>query len=82
MADEQEDAISHLKIFAPKMPKRKNTSHHNQNRKDHRNGIKQPDKNSLSTNGTDDKILRNAIYSKKYNQVGREKYSELYGEQE
>lgn len=64
------------------MPKRKNTSHHNQNRKDHRNGIKQPDKSILSTNGMDPKILKNLEYSVKYNQIGRQKYEELHGKQD
>lgn len=64
------------------MPKRKNTSNHNQTKKDHRNGIKQPDNTLLTTNGMDPKILKNLEYSKKYNNIGREKYEELHGEQD
>lgn len=59
------------------MSKRKNTSNQNSAKKDHKNGIKQPDKSFLTTNGMDEKILKNLEYSKKYNGVGRANYQEL-----
>ncbi|KAI6180914.1 60S ribosomal protein L29-like protein [Aphelenchoides besseyi] len=48
------------------MAKSKNTSHHNQNRKDHRNGIYKPKRQTkVSMKGVDPKFLRNLRYSKK-----------------
>ncbi|TKR82886.1 hypothetical protein L596_016558 [Steinernema carpocapsae] len=50
------------------MAKSKNTSHHHQNRKDHRNGIKRPRKQRfLSMKGVDQKFLRNLRFAKKGN---------------
>ncbi|KRH94068.1 hypothetical protein M153_3930001060 [Pseudoloma neurophilia] len=64
------------------MSKKKNTSNQNAARKDHRNGIKQPDKSFLTTKGMDQKILDNLAYSRKYNGIGRAKYEELHGKQD
>ncbi|GLH13761.1 hypothetical protein R5R35_009562 [Gryllus longicercus] len=50
------------------MAKSKNHTNHNQNRKDHRNGIKKPRRfRHESTLGVDPKFLRNLRYSKKNN---------------
>ncbi|KAK0414451.1 hypothetical protein QR680_011435 [Steinernema hermaphroditum] len=50
------------------MAKSKNTSHHHQNRKDHRNGIKRPTKQRfMSMKGVDQKFLRNLRFAKKGN---------------
>lgn len=62
------------------MPKRKNTCRRNQSRKDHRNGIKEPDKKILSTNGMDPKLLENLRFSRMYNGIGRAEYNKLYGD--
>lgn len=64
------------------MAKQKNTSNQNSAKKDHKNGIKQPDKSFLSTKGMDQKILDNLAYSKKYNGIGRVEYEKIHGEQE
>lgn len=65
------------------MSKKKNTSHHNQNRKNHRNGIKKLDKyRKISLRGVDVKLLKNTFYAKKYMGIGRARYEELYGHQE
>ncbi|CAH0552072.1 unnamed protein product [Brassicogethes aeneus] len=50
------------------MAKSKNHTNHNQNRKDHRNGIKKP-KRFLheSTLGMDAKFLKNQKFSKRHN---------------
>lgn len=50
------------------MAKSKNHTNHNQNRKDHRNGIKRPKRyRHESTLGVDPKFLRNLRFSKKHN---------------
>ncbi|CAN8001359.1 unnamed protein product, partial [Ixodes hexagonus] len=50
------------------MAKTKNHTNHNQNRKDHRNGIKRPKKGShLSMRGVDPKFLKNLRFSRKHN---------------
>lgn len=64
------------------MSKKKNTSNQNSAKKDHKNGIKQPDLTFLSTKGMDEKILNNLEYSKKYNNIGRVEYEKCHGEQE
>jgi len=50
------------------MAKSKNHTSHNQNRKDHRNGIKKPRRVRYpSLRGVDPKLLRNMHFSKKHN---------------
>nr|ACV20951.1 large subunit ribosomal protein 29 [Diplogasteriana schneideri] len=50
------------------MAKSKNHTSHNQNRKDHRNGIKKPIKQRyLSMKGVDPKFLKNLRFAKKHN---------------
>ncbi|VDK64549.1 unnamed protein product [Anisakis simplex] len=50
------------------MAKSKNHTSHNQNRKDHRNGIKRPMKHRfLSLKGVDKKFLKNLRFAKKHN---------------
>ncbi|KAH3819453.1 hypothetical protein DPMN_121188 [Dreissena polymorpha] len=50
------------------MAKSKNTSHHNQNRKQHRNGIYKPKRSRHPSNkGVDPKFLRNMRFAKKHN---------------
>uniref|UniRef100_A0A0N5AJV0 60S ribosomal protein L29 n=1 Tax=Syphacia muris TaxID=451379 RepID=A0A0N5AJV0_9BILA len=50
------------------MAKSKNHTNHNQNRKDHRNGIKRPKKHRfMSMEGVDKKFLRNLKFAKKHN---------------
>ncbi|KAL3989855.1 60S ribosomal protein L29-1 domain protein [Acanthocheilonema viteae] len=50
------------------MAKSKNHTNHNQNRKDHRNGIKKPKKHRfMSMKGVDQKFLRNLRFAKKHN---------------
>lgn len=50
------------------MAKSKNHTNHNQNRKDHRNGIKKPTRyRNESTRGMNQKFLRNQRYAKKHN---------------
>ncbi|KAI5177937.1 large subunit ribosomal protein L29e [Pancytospora epiphaga] len=51
------------------MAKRTHHTNNNQNRKDHRNGIKRPKKHKLvDTPGINDKRLRNIIISRLKNQ--------------
>lgn len=61
------------------MAKRKNASQHNQNRKDHRNGIKRVRFNWKSTKGRNAKILRNTEYAQKYQGIGKAAYETKYG---
>ncbi|OAF67011.1 60S ribosomal protein L29 [Intoshia linei] len=50
------------------MAKSKNTSHHHQNRKDHRGGIKKPKRQlKMSLRGLEQKYVRNMKYAKKNN---------------
>ncbi|XP_074646090.1 large ribosomal subunit protein eL29-like [Tubulanus polymorphus] len=50
------------------MAKSKNASNHNQNRKQHRNGIKRPRTHRYpSLKGVDPKFLRNLRFAKKHN---------------
>ncbi|KAJ8047395.1 60S ribosomal protein L29 [Holothuria leucospilota] len=50
------------------MAKSKNHTNHNQNRKNHRNGIKKPRKfRNMSLSGMDRKYLRNMRFAKKHN---------------
>uniref|UniRef100_A0AC35UGI8 60S ribosomal protein L29 n=1 Tax=Rhabditophanes sp. KR3021 TaxID=114890 RepID=A0AC35UGI8_9BILA len=50
------------------MAKSKNHTAHNQNRKDHRNGIKKPLKQRfISMKGVDQKYLKNLRYTQKAN---------------
>nr|ACV20949.1 large subunit ribosomal protein 29 [Rhabditidoides sp. RS5443] len=50
------------------MAKSKNHTSHNQNRKDHRNGIKRPTKQRyMSMKGVDPKFLKNLRFAKKHN---------------
>nr|ABR87314.1 large subunit ribosomal protein 29 [Pristionchus sp. 15 RS5229] len=50
------------------MAKSKNHTSHNQNRKDHRNGIHKPTKQRyLSMKGVDPKFLKNLRFAKKHN---------------
>lgn len=50
------------------MAKSKNHTAHNQNRKDHRNGIHRPKKQrKQSMKGVDQKLLRNMRFSRKNN---------------
>uniref|UniRef100_A0A914ZHI1 60S ribosomal protein L29 n=2 Tax=Parascaris TaxID=6254 RepID=A0A914ZHI1_PARUN len=50
------------------MAKSKNHTSHNQNRKNHRNGIKRPKKHRfMSMKGVDKKFLRNLRFAKKHN---------------
>ncbi|KAG8201767.1 hypothetical protein JTE90_012826 [Oedothorax gibbosus] len=50
------------------MAKSKNHTAHNQNRKDHRNGIKRPSRfTKMSMRGMDAKFLKNLKYAKKHN---------------
>ncbi|VDN23487.1 unnamed protein product [Gongylonema pulchrum] len=54
------------------MAKSKNHTSHNQNRKDHRNGIKRPKKHRfMSMRGVDQKFLRNLRFAKKHNKKFR-----------
>ncbi|KAM7295358.1 60S ribosomal protein L29 [Ixodes scapularis] len=56
------------------MAKTKNHTNHNQNRKDHRNGIKRPKKGChLSMRGVDPKFLKNLRFSRKHNRKGLKK---------
>merc|ERR1712090_65764 len=57
-----------------KMAKSKNYSHHNQNRKNHRNGIKKPKTHRhASQDGMDRKFLKNLRFSKRNNKLGKKK---------
>ncbi|CAF1021174.1 unnamed protein product, partial [Didymodactylos carnosus] len=57
-----------------KMAKSKNHTNHNQNRKDHRNGIKRPQSQRFpSLKGVDPKYIRNLKFTKKHNRVARKK---------
>nr|ACV20955.1 large subunit ribosomal protein 29 [Myctolaimus sp. RS5442] len=50
------------------MAKSKNHTNHNQNRKDHRNGIhKQRKQRYMSMKGVDPKFLKNLRFAKKHN---------------
>ena len=50
------------------MAKSKNHTNHNQNKKNHRNGIKKPKTGRYASNvGVDQKFLRNQRYAKKNN---------------
>jgi len=54
------------------MAKSKNHTNHNQNRKDHRNGIKRPQSQRFpSLKGVDPKYIRNLKFTKKHNRVAR-----------
>jgi len=56
------------------MAKSKNHTNHNQNRKDHRNGIKRPQSQRFpSLKGVDPKYIRNLKFTKKHNGVARKK---------
>ncbi|RTG83019.1 large subunit ribosomal protein L29e [Schistosoma bovis] len=53
------------------MAKSKNHTSHNQNRKQHRNGIHKPKKQRYpSLKGVDPKFLRNMRFAKKHNKRG------------
>ncbi|KAI2804190.1 60S ribosomal protein L29 [Blomia tropicalis] len=55
------------------MAKSKNHTNHNQNRKDHRNGIHRPKKlRKQSWKGVDQKLLRNMRFSRKNNKSRQE----------
>ncbi|KAH7645446.1 ribosomal protein L29 [Dermatophagoides farinae] len=55
------------------MAKSKNHTNHNQNRKDHRNGIHRPKKmRKQSMKGVDQKLLRNMRFSRKHNKSREE----------
>lgn len=50
------------------MAKSKNHTNHNQNKKNHRNGIKKPRKQThTSLKGVDPKFLKNQRFAKKHN---------------
>ncbi|KAH7698584.1 large subunit ribosomal protein 29 [Aphelenchoides avenae] len=50
------------------MAKSKNHTNHNQNKKDHRNGIHKPKRTRyVSQKGVDPKFLRNLKFAKKHN---------------
>jgi len=54
------------------MAKSKNHTNHNQNRKDHRNGIKRPQSQRFpSLTGVDPKYVRNLKFTKRHNRVAR-----------
>ena len=54
------------------MAKSKNHTNHNQNRKDHRNGIKRPQSQRFpSLTGVDPKYVRNLKFTKHHNHVAR-----------
>ncbi|CAF1094452.1 unnamed protein product [Rotaria sordida] len=54
------------------MAKSKNHTNHNQNRKDHRNGIKRPKSQRFpSLTGVDPKYVRNLKFTKHHNHVAR-----------
>ena len=54
------------------MAKSKNHTNHNQNKKDHRNGIKRPKTERFpSLTGVDPKYVRNLKFTKKHNRVAR-----------
>ncbi|CAH0388642.1 unnamed protein product [Bemisia tabaci] len=60
------------------MAKSKNHTNKNQNRKDHRNGIKKAKKHRyISTRGVDHKFLRNLKYSKKGNLSPAKQYARM-----
>ncbi|KAH9400416.1 60S ribosomal protein L29 [Tyrophagus putrescentiae] len=55
------------------MAKSKNHTNHNQNRKDHRNGIHRPKKfRTQSWEGVDQKLLRNMRFARKGNKTREE----------
>ncbi|CAF0802505.1 unnamed protein product [Adineta steineri] len=54
------------------MAKSKNHTNHNQNKKDHRNGIKRPQSQRFpSLTGVDPKYVRNLKFTKHHNRVAR-----------
>ncbi|CAF2063595.1 unnamed protein product [Rotaria magnacalcarata] len=54
------------------MAKSKNHTNHNQNKKDHRNGIKRPQSQRFpSLSGVDPKYVRNLKFTKHHNHVAR-----------
>jgi len=54
------------------MAKSKNHTNHNQNNKDHRNGIKRPQSQRFpSLKGVDPKYVRNLKFTKRHNRVAR-----------
>ncbi|XP_077546129.1 ribosomal protein L29 [Haemaphysalis longicornis] len=56
------------------MAKTKNHTNHNQNRKDHRNGIKRPKKGlKPSMRGVDAKFVKNMRFAKRHNKKGLKK---------
>ncbi|KAH8871846.1 hypothetical protein MN116_006198 [Schistosoma mekongi] len=56
------------------MAKSKNHTSHNQNKKQHRNGIIRPKKQRYpSLKGVDPKFLRNMRFAKKHNKRGNKK---------
>lgn len=62
------------------MAKKKNHTNHNQNKKNHRNGIKKVLWKPIeSKRGVNQKLLQNMIYAKKYNNIGRAAYEEKHG---
>merc|ERR1712137_785813 len=64
----------HILYKSCKMAKSKNYSHHNQNRKNHRNGIKKPKTHRhASQDGMDRKFLKNLRFSKRNNKLGKAK---------
>ncbi|CAF0732435.1 unnamed protein product [Didymodactylos carnosus] len=63
------------------MAKSKNHTNHNQNRKDHRNGIKRPQSQRFpSLKGVDPKYIRNLKFTKKHNRVARKKVLKQFRE--
>ncbi|KAF8791851.1 60S ribosomal protein L29 like protein [Argiope bruennichi] len=59
------------------MAKSKNHTNHNQNRKDHRNGIKKPSRfRKESMRGVDPKFLKNLKFSRKHNKKLRKQVKE------
>ncbi|KAI1717094.1 ribosomal l29e protein family domain-containing protein [Ditylenchus destructor] len=61
-------------VAQPAMAKSKNHTNHNQNRKDHRNGIHKPQRQRYqSMKGVDPKFLRNLRFAKKNNKRHHQK---------
>ncbi|CAL1279827.1 unnamed protein product [Larinioides sclopetarius] len=59
------------------MAKSKNHTNHNQNSKDHRNGIKRPSRfRKESMKGVDPKFLKNLKFSRKHNKKLRKQVKE------
>lgn len=62
------------------MPKRKNTTTKNANRKAHKHAIRKPNRNApLKFRGGDEKLKKNDYFSLKYMGLGRKKYNEING---